>query len=109
MKTFSSLCLVGVAFIMYALTNMVHAQTPVNCSPLQNRVFYSYPKNSADRYVTYREKGFARGRNLVKGDSSVWQVDWKDNCTYSLKYLSGNTKMSPEVADFVKSHTLMYS
>jgi hypothetical protein len=86
-----------------------NAQLPDGCSALKTGVFYSYPKNTADKYVTYREKGIAKEYDLVKGDSSIWKVDWKDDCTYSLKYVSGSAKLNPEMADFFRKHTLLYT
>ena len=86
-----------------------NAQILSGCPALKTGIFYSYPKNTADKYVTYREKGIAKEYDLVKGDSSIWKVDWKDDCTYSLKYVSGSAKLNPEMDDFVRKHTLLFT
>ncbi|WP_169337665.1 hypothetical protein [Segetibacter koreensis] len=46
--------------------------------------------------------------NLEKRDSTLWKIDWSNDCTYSLKYISGNTHMEPEMESFLKKHKMVY-
>ena len=99
----------AIVFLIITFTFLGETQTKVDCSALQLGVFYNYPKNSAEKYVIYREKYIAREYDLVKGDSAIWRIDWKNNCTYSLKYISGNDKKTPEVAEFLTKHIFVYT
>ena len=86
-----------------------NGQTANNCLNLATGTFYSYPKNSANRFVTYREKTTAKEFDINNGDSTLWKVDWKDNCTYTLKYIRGSRKLTSQVANLVKNHELFYT
>jgi hypothetical protein len=109
MNHFSILRFLIITMAMNIYSNIAECQAPPDCSSIKNGVFYSYPKNTADRYITYRENEVAKEYDLVKGDSTSWKVDWKDNCSYTLKYISGSAKLSKEVADFLKKHVLFYT
>jgi hypothetical protein len=95
------------AFAFFFASGTYSQNDPVTCADLKNGVFHSYPKNSADHYISEREDEYQKETNLTTGDTSSWQIKWKGNCTYSLKYLGGN-KLPQEQLDFLKKHTLIY-
>lgn len=98
-----------ILFVLLACSYWASGQTDNNCANLSTGTFYSYPKNSANRYVTYRQKNIAKEFDLDKGDSTLWKVNWKDNCTYTLKYIGGSKKLTAQVANLVKNHELFYT
>jgi len=81
---------------------------PIGCKDLKNGIFHSYPKNTADHYICRREDNRQYESNAITGDSVVWEIKWLDDCTYSLKYLSGNTKFSDEEHTMLKKHKLVF-
>jgi hypothetical protein len=101
------------SFLIFTLllvgSNLGNCQTSNDCSNLATGTFYSYPKNSANRFVTYRQKDTAKEFDLDKGDSTLWKVDWKDNCSYTLKYMRGSRKLTGQEANLVKNHELFYT
>ena len=100
---------IAIVYILSIISFTAHSQIPEDCAALKSGVFYSYPKNTADRFVSYRDNGIAKEYDLIKGDSSIWKVDWKSNCSYSLKFVSGSAKQKPEVAEFLKKHIFFYT
>ena len=44
---------------------------------------------------------------MADGDSTVWKVNWVDDCTYTLKYISGG-KIDEETFKILKKHKLAY-
>lgn len=81
------------------------AQSQENCSSLRAGLFYSYPKNSSETYVTQREGNMQKEVNLTQNDSTMWEVNWKDDCVYTLKYVSGG-KYTQEVLKVLDKHKL---
>ena len=72
--------------------DLLDAQTKTaGCQNLQSGIFYNYPK----REVNSSYSIFIRQGNIQKevampaGDTSVWEVKWKNDCNYSLTYLYG--------------------
>lgn len=96
-------------FVLFMFSGMTFAQDSTRCDKLETGIFYSYPKNTGDKFVTYRDKGIAKEFNLVSKDSTYWKVDWKDKCSYTVQYVSGSAKQKPDVAEFVKKHVFFYT
>ncbi len=59
-----------------------------SCSGLEQGLFFYYSNKSSD-YVFIREEGLQKEINLATGDTSLWNLEWKSNCTYLLSYVSG--------------------
>ena len=84
------------------------AQAQNDCKNIKTGTFYYYPKNSTDSYLEIRDDKHLYETNLTKGDSSVYEIKWSDDCVYTLKYVSGNAEMSDEVEEFNKKHKLLF-
>jgi len=80
----------------------------IGCKDLKSGFFHSYPKNSADHYICRREDNRQYESNAITGDSIIWEIKWLDDCTYSLKYISGNIKMSDESLTMLQKHKLVF-
>lgn len=79
------------------------------CISVKNGIFFSYPKNSNDKYVCKREGTYQHEKNLVTGDTTVYKVDWINDCEYVLKFITSNAKMSAAEKDFWDKHKLVYT
>lgn len=80
----------------------------LTCSDIKTGIFHIYPKNSPDHYIDIREGEFVRETKMNTGDTSLYKINWINDCTYSLQYLSGTEKMTDEIAKFYKKHKLVY-
>lgn len=80
------------------------------CEDLKNVTFYSYPKNSADRYKTERNGDIQKETNLKTGEFTTWKIKWPNDCIYSLKYESGKmTEAEHKIVDKYKVITRITS
>jgi hypothetical protein len=93
--------------IILALFPFVSHGQSVTCKDFRTGVYYNYPKNSDERDVIERDEKFQRETNLTNNDSITWEISWKDDCTYSLKYVSGGKKLSKEILDVIQKHNLV--
>ncbi len=80
-------------------------ENKLNCEALKNGVFYNYPRNSDENIIQIREGNLMKEVTIGKKDTVIWKVKWKNNCTYSLQYLSGDVG-SKEILELVKKHSL---
>lgn len=96
-------------FLLYLLTACTVYSQPSkqDCDQFRNGTFYSYPKNSMDQYADIRNGDFQSEKNLITGDSSLWKINWHNDCTYTMQYISGNIKMSVEQVDFFQTHKIL--
>jgi hypothetical protein len=95
------------ACLLFSLIGFI-AQAQSDCETIKTGTFYYYPKNSTDSYLEIRDDKYLYETNLTKGDSSVYEIKWSDDCVYTLKYVSGNAEMSNEVVKFNKKHKLLF-
>lgn len=100
-----SVLLITLAFVTVTL----NAQNQkADCSALKGGIFYSYPKNSADKYLTKREGEYQYERNLYTGDTMVYKIEWLSGCKYALRFVSTNAKLTADEKDFWQGHKLVY-
>ena len=79
------------------------------CKDFKMGIFHAYPRNTGSHFIIYREGDIEKDIDLTHKDTSLWKIEWDGDCTYIETYLSGNTKMSGEMADFLKKHSLVYN
>jgi len=79
-----------------------------NCEGLKSGTFYSYPKNSAEKYAIIRNGEYQYEKDLVNGDSIIYKIEWLSDCKYSLKFISTNAKMTTDESAFWDKHKLVY-
>jgi hypothetical protein len=79
---------------------------PPACANLREGVFYSYPKRNHERYVCIRGGSTEVETNLDTGDSSVWEIQWQDDCRYTMAFLSGNDRGTKGQQKFLAKHRL---
>ena len=74
----------------------------LNCENLKNGIFYSYPKNTDSKYLFERAGDYQKETDLKTGDTTLWKIRWKNDCTFSIEYVSGNNKANEEASTFLK-------
>jgi hypothetical protein len=106
MKLYSKNSALLICILLSAFEFSVNAQG--DCSSIRTGTFYYYPKNTSDSYLDVRDDKYLHETNLNTGDSSLYEIKWSDDCVYTLKYISGNEKMSDDVVEFNKKHKLLF-
>lgn len=74
------------------------------CIKVKSGTFYFYPENSKKGFIVFREKGIQSEFNLATSDTSYWQVLWKNDCEFQLKFIRKSNTISNEEKDFYDSH-----
>jgi len=93
------LSLVVTALVLISYTTEKKIET---CKDIQKGEFYFYPKGSDKKYKIVRNAKFQREINLVSGDTSVYKINWINDCNCDLDYVSGKAK----VTDNVRQHKI---
>ena len=74
----------------------------LNCENLKNGIFYSYPKKTDSKYLFERAGDYQKATDLTPGATTLTPIRWKNDCTFSIEYVSGNNKANEEASTFLK-------
>jgi len=85
-----------------------HSNAQNNCTVVRDGIFYSYPKNTTEQWKSERAGNIQHEINLANGDTSVWQINWQNDCSYTMKYLSGGKQLKKEDLALLKQHNLAF-
>jgi hypothetical protein len=77
-----------------------------SCGDFKEGIFYAYQKNSSSQYLIERHGDIEKETDLKTQGSTLWEISWKSDCTYILKYLSG--KITDDQAKFLKKNKLAF-
>lgn len=80
----------------------------VTCADIKTGIFYYYPKNSASHYISNRSEKYVNEKDAVTGDSTVWEINWIDDCTYALKFVSSTSKVDEGTLKIIQHYKLVY-
>ena len=83
-------------------------KSALSCSDFKFGTFYFYPKNTHDFYIERIDEKYLHEKNMVTGDTVLWEIKWKNDCVYSLKFIATNEKMNSETESLLKHHNLVY-
>ncbi len=72
------------------------------CKSLHEGIFYNYPKNTDSKLLFERFGKYQKETNLKTGDTTVWEIKWKNDCVGSLEYINGNNAENGEFAATLK-------
>lgn len=79
-----------------------------SCADLKAGDFYYYPKNTKDRYLVHVSGDTERLESLDnKNDTALYKVEWKDSCSFVLKFIEGSGLTADE-RKFITRHNLAY-
>ena len=81
----------------------------IDCSKVHTGKFYFY-KNS-DQYTStiIRTDTVQIEINSKTKDTSIWKINWIDNCTFSTKYVSGLRINTQAEADFYRQSIIVFT
>jgi hypothetical protein len=77
-----------------------------NCKDLQKGIFYAYPKNSPDLYISYVTDGIEKDVNTVNGDSTIWKINYTGDCTSTAQFISSTDRYSEKDRKVLLKHKL---
>jgi hypothetical protein len=75
-----------------------------DCNKVKYGTFYFYPPKTNDEFVIIRDKDFQKEINFKTKDTSFWQVNWKNDCECSLKFIRKSGPVSNDEKAFYKAH-----
>lgn len=105
LKHFTKYCIVF--FLMS--TFMVKAQSNVTSfGSFKNGTYNYYPQNLKSHFVTRRNRDFQIETNTRTGDTLLLKINWINDYSYTLKYISGSGKTASKMPAFLKKHTFAY-
>lgn len=78
-----------------------------DCNKVKYGTFYFYPPKTNDEYVSIRDKDLQREIDFKTKDTSFWQVKWKSDCEFSLKFIRKSVPMSDDDKAFYNAHVVV--
>lgn len=85
------------------------AQKSLTCADVHQGMFYNYPRDTSSRYADFYEGGYLHETNLATGDTSLWKLTWKDECTYTLSLVDLNGENELRTRRLMKKHRLAFT
>lgn len=94
-------------FLLLIFSTSVWAQsTPLTCNDVKNGTFIYAGKN--DYPVSYVRNGTLQKEIIPQRKETIlWEVTWINDCTYSLKYISGGEQRTKAEQDIFRKHTIV--
>jgi len=86
---------------------------PKTCADLRSGDYYYYPRNTLQQYHVIMSGDIQKVVSMIRRksppyyDSSVYKIEWKDDCDYLLKYVEGSGLPDDDLK-FVTKHKLAY-
>src|SRR5438045_7746793 len=97
-----SLKLTQLLYVLILCPFITFSQNPISCKDLHNGQFYFYSQSSPARLIYSRKQEVQIEKDLTTGDSTFWEVEWLNDCTYSLQYKGGGENEGAYYAMFRK-------
>ena len=79
---------------------------PPTCTDLRETTVYTRSQDKHQPYKIIITGPTLKQINLATGDSSNWQIQWVEQCGFSMKFLSGNDTLTPGQQHFAKHHVI---
>ncbi|MEP7237866.1 MAG: hypothetical protein ABI685_08380 [Ferruginibacter sp.] len=77
----------------------------ITCADLRTGFYHSYPASTNEHYLYIRDSLYQTEIETVKGDTTLWKITWLNDCSYTLKFVSG--KMNKDMVEFLKNHVVL--
>jgi len=107
MKLFSLRSISKILLLCFCVVaQLANAQNkPMTCADLKSGFYHSYPALTNEHYLYIRDSLYQTEIETVKGDTTLWKISWLDECSYSLKFVSG--KRDKAMLEFLKNHVVV--
>jgi len=77
----------------------------LNCKRVKIGTFYFYPAESKQQYIIVRDSFFQKEINLKTNETSFFQVNWQNDCTFSMRLIKTTRALSEFESSLFRSHT----
>lgn len=99
----SSLKLISKVIFIFILTpDLGFCQSSPTCKDLKAGQFYYYPQTSTERFLYSRSGELQKEINISTGDTTLWEIEWLNDCTYTLQYMGGGKNEGANYAMYKK-------
>lgn len=78
-----------------------------DCNKVKYGTFYFYPPKTNDEIVIIREKDLQTEIDKKTKDTTFWQVKWKNDCEFSLKFIRKIGPVSDDEKAFYNAHVVV--
>jgi hypothetical protein len=75
-----------------------------DCNKVKYGTFYFYPPKTNNEYVIIRDKDLQREINFKTKDTTFWQLKWKNDCEFSLRFIRKSGPISDGEKAFYNAH-----
>jgi hypothetical protein len=105
-KTLLRICFL--LLLIYA-TSMVDGQDngSLNCLDVKNGTFNYFDKREGETEIFIRKGDIQREISPKRRETIYWEVNWLNNCTYTLKYQSGGEDRSAAEQKLLNKHLVV--
>ena|ERR1700722_11072157 len=76
------------------------------CADLRECIVYTRSQDKHQPYKIIIARSTMKQVNLTTGDSSVWEIQWVEECGFTIKYLSGNDSLSKGQKYYLQYHRI---
>ena len=91
---------------LFLFSFMVFAQVKkLNCKKVKIGTFYFYLAESKQQYIIVRDSFFQKELNLKTNETSFFQVNWQNDCTFSMRLIKTTRALSEFESSLFRSHT----
>jgi hypothetical protein len=78
-----------------------------DCNKVKYGTFYFYLPKTNDEIVIIRDKDLQTEIDKKTKDTSFWQVKWKNDCEFSLKFIRKSGPISDDEKAFYNAHVVV--
>ena len=76
------------------------------CANLKESVVYTRSPDKHQPYRIFISGSTMKQVNLITGDSSLWKIQWVEDCGFTMGYLAGNDSLDRGQQYFLKRHVI---
>jgi hypothetical protein len=91
-------------FMGRPLSSRSQDKPPLNCADVKNGTFYFFSVNTGERQTVFRKGNTQREYSPLRKENIFFEVNWLNDCTYTLTYQSGAEDGPPEELKILKKH-----
>jgi hypothetical protein len=76
------------------------------CADLREGIVYSRSQDKHQPYKILITRSTLKQVNLTTGDSSIWEIQWVEECGFTIRYLFGNDSLGQRQKYYLLQHVI---
>ena len=101
-------CLVIFLFLNIVQQTVWGQAVDENRNLLKSGIYYSYPSDGTAPYMFIRNGNIQIEKRINKPDSIVWKIEWKNDNTYTLEFVSSNMELPKKTLSVLRKNKMIY-